>query len=329
MMVSMANSSEYADLKWVPPASYSSGRPGGPPRFIVIHTTEGSSHSQSAEDGAAYDARRTDGTSTHYFVDDTSVVQCVRTSDRAHTAGYSGNMHGIQYELCARASYGRAWWLGGYGTALLKRAAAQCARDAKRYNIPVKRITPADLTRGYRGFVGHVDVTNAWHEVDHTDPGASFPWDVFLNMVNQAMNPAPAPTPTPVQEDDMAEQSYEIPHGYAFAADGETLIDKSKVLALGTSAVGWKGHPYVADKKLYLSVGGDFSDDGAERLRVAIHNGSGWTVKIVTVKDASGRMSLEVPAAGADSAFKIGVSRVAPEVPGDGDGPLFLLVEIR
>lgn len=329
----MAQSSEYPDLRWVPPASWSSGRPGGGPRFIVIHTTEGSSHAQSAEDGAAYDARRTDGTSTHYFVDDSSIVQCVRTTDRAHTAGYTGNLYGIQYELCARASYGTAWWTGGsYALAMLRRAAAQCARDAKRYGIPIKRITARDLAAGGRGFVGHVDVTNAWHEVDHTDPGPSFPWSLFLDMVNEAAaGGKPAAAPENGEEDEMDSKSYPVPAGYAFAADGVTCIDKSKMLGVGTEPYGLKGHPFVADRKMFLSVGSDMTSGGTQRLRVAIHNGAGWSVKTVTVKDADGRTPLELPAPGGDSAYKITVARIAPadgeDVPA-GDGPLFLVVTV-
>lgn len=138
-----------------------------------------------------------------------------------------------------------------------------------------------------------------------------------------------APAPTPVQEDDMAERSYEIPRGYAFASDGTTLVDPSKVLIIGTSPVSLKGHPFVADRKLFLSTGSDFSPGATERIRVAIHNGGGWSIKIVTVKDSDGRIGLAVPAPATDGAYKIEISRVAPVVAdGKGDGPMFLLVEI-
>lgn len=42
----------------------------------------------------------------------------------------------------------------------------------------------ADLKAGRRGICGHVDVTDAWHQSDHDDPGPWFPWDKFMAVVN-------------------------------------------------------------------------------------------------------------------------------------------------
>lgn len=181
----MAQSPEYPDLKWVVPKAWNSGRASGQPSVIVIHTTEGSSHGNSAEDGAAYDARRTDGTSAHYYIDNTSVVQCVRTTDRANTARASGNRIGIHYELCGRAAFTPAQWSNAYGTAMLRLAAKQAARDAKKHGIPIVKLSVADVKAGKKGFCGHVDISYAFGESDHTDPGKSFPWATFLGMVKE------------------------------------------------------------------------------------------------------------------------------------------------
>lgn len=330
----MAQSSEYSDLRWIPPKSYSSGRPGGKPRFIVIHTTEGSSHSQSAEDGAAYDGRRTDGTSTHYFVDDSSTVQCVRTTDRAHTAGYSGNMWGIQYELCARASYGTAWWTGGsYAKAMLRRAARQAARDAQHYGIPVKRITPRDLLAGGRGFCGHVDVTNAWREVDHTDPGPSFPWSMFLDMVNEEMGGG-AKADEPEGEDDMPifdSKSYEIPAGYGYDSAGVEK-DRSKLRTVGVEPAGLAANPVVGKCRLYLSAGGDHLPAGGVKVRFAINDGAGWSEEFITLTSKEGRKSVRVPSPKNGDAYKITFGRCEPageEIPAAAeDAPLFVVVTV-
>jgi N-acetyl-anhydromuramyl-L-alanine amidase AmpD len=330
----VAQSSEYSDLRWIPPASYSPGRPGGKPRFIVVHTTEGSSHSQSAEDGAVYDGRRTDGTSTHYFVDDSSVVQCVRTTDRAHTAGPSGNLHGIQYELCAKAGYGTAWWTGGsYAKAMLRRAARQAARDAKRYDIPVKRITPRDLLAGGRGFCGHVDVTNAWREVDHTDPGPSFPWSMFLDMVNEEMGSG-AKADEPEGEDDMPifeSKSHVIPVGYAYDSAGVEK-DRTKMLSVGVEPAGFAANPIIGKNRLYLSVGGDHIPADGVKVRVAVHDGEGWSEEFLTLTSKEGRKSARVPAPKNGSAFKITVGRCEPAgetIPAAAeDAPLFLVVTV-
>jgi hypothetical protein len=179
----MANR-EYPDLPLVTPRSYSSGRPDGPPRIVVVHYTAGSEGPTSAEDGAAYDQRRTDGTSAHYYVDQDSVVQCVYTWDRAHTALYNGNLVGIHYELCGTRQ-SRDGWMDKASLATIRRAAGQIRRDLARYGIPAVRLTPAQVRSGARGLCGHADVTEAWPQDGgtHTDPGPEFPWDVLLGLL--------------------------------------------------------------------------------------------------------------------------------------------------
>lgn len=180
----MASSPEYSDLKWMPPRSWTNANRSSV-QLIVIHTTEGSSHSQSAEDGAAYDGRRPDGTSTHYFVDSDTTVQCVRTSDQAHTARSQGNRRGIQYELCARAGFTAAQWASDYSNKMLARAAKQAARDAKKWGIPVRHLSPSEVASGAKGFCSHHDITRAFPQDGgtHTDPGPNFPWSRFLGLV--------------------------------------------------------------------------------------------------------------------------------------------------
>lgn len=187
----MARSPEYPDLQFVEPRAWGEGRDGKSVRYLVIHYTAGSERSTSAEDGASYDQDRTDGTSTHYFIDQNSVVQCVLTKDRANAARHKGNRLGIQYELCGTVQT-RAQWLDAASLPTLRLAAKQAARDCIKYNIPVRRLTVAqtrsawtDYPNGPKGIVGHVDCTNAYPEDggDHTDPGTQFPWDVFLEMV--------------------------------------------------------------------------------------------------------------------------------------------------
>ena len=64
-----------------------------------------------------------------------------------------------------------------------------CAYWAKLYNFPIEKIDAAGLRAGKRGFFGHADVSAAWREVDHTDPGANFPWDIFLQKVRARVHP--------------------------------------------------------------------------------------------------------------------------------------------
>ena len=216
-------STEYPDLSLVIPAAYGIGRPlSDTPRVIVIHYTAGSERSTSAEDGAAYDQRRTDGTSTHYFVDQDSIIQCVYTWDRANAARYMGNRIGIQYELCG-TSQTRAQWLDAASDATLTLAAKQVARDCYKYKIPVRKITSTQVAAGSHGICGHADITLAFpaDAGDHMDPGPEFPWDVFIARVQTAL------TNIITQEDDMdAAQNAALGEAWAEAAairDGKSV----------------------------------------------------------------------------------------------------------
>lgn len=191
----MAQSREYPELKFVEAKSYGSGRSGKGVRLIVIHYTAGSEGPTSAEDGAAYDARRTDGTSCNYFHDRNSTVQCVYTWDTAHSARRRGNLLGTQHELCGTAQT-REQWLDAASMGTMKQAAKWVAADCRKYGIPVRRLSVAETRRawtefpnGPKGIVGHVDCTEAFPEDNgtHTDPGKAFPWDIFLRMVRDEL----------------------------------------------------------------------------------------------------------------------------------------------
>jgi len=186
----MGASPEYPDLQYVVPRAYGTGRDGRGVQYIVIHYTAGSERATSAEDGAAYDARRSDGTSCHYFHDRNSTVQCVLTYNRANSAFAKGNRLGIQHELCGTAQT-REGWLDPASDGTLWRCAKQAARDCRKYGIPPRRLSVAETRAAWygavkpKGFVGHCDITLAYPEDggDHMDPGAAFPWDVLLARV--------------------------------------------------------------------------------------------------------------------------------------------------
>lgn len=185
-------------IKWSgPPASYTPGRPRAI-RYIVLHTTEGSEGPSSAEDGNAYDKRRTDGVSTHYFTDSSGpAVQEVKDADTAHAALYHGNAIGIQIEICGRAGQSAAQWDDAASRATLATTAALVAHLCKTHNIPPVRLTvdqcraswyaPSDARP--KGIVDHYTVTRAYPEDGgtHTDVGPHFPWSDFLAMVSDEL----------------------------------------------------------------------------------------------------------------------------------------------
>lgn len=182
-------SAEYPDLDFVRPRSYTPGRPDRV-RVIVIHTTEGHEDQYAAENGAHNDSTRVDGTSCHYFHDPDSTVQCVLTTDRAHSALPHGNAIGVHHELCGTAGQGAKGWADSASLAIIRRAAKQAARDATKYGIPVRRLTSAEVRNGALGFCGHNEITLAFPEDKgtHWDPGTDFPWAQFLSLVEMELN---------------------------------------------------------------------------------------------------------------------------------------------
>jgi hypothetical protein len=176
--------------KWVGhPASWTVGRRNGQPSVIVIHTTDGSEGPLSAEGGAAYDKRRTDGTSTHFFVDQDTVVQELEIRDEAHAARTHGNDIGIHIEICGLAAQSTEQWNDKASAATLENVAQLCAQLGRGY--PLVRLQGQALRNAWsnngmtRGYCGHVDITEAFPEDHgtHTDPGHNFPWAKLFTRI--------------------------------------------------------------------------------------------------------------------------------------------------
>lgn len=177
----MVNSPEFSQFDWMPPRAYSAGRPSGQPLWVVLHYTAGSERPSSAEDGAAYDQTRTDGTSAHFYVDQDSVVQSVATWDRSHTAMNQGNARGIHIEMCGTVQT-RAQWLDAASRPTIRNAALVAALCMTKYAMPNQKLSVAQVAgRSARGYCDHGTVTAAFpaDKGDHTDVGSGFPWDVF------------------------------------------------------------------------------------------------------------------------------------------------------
>lgn len=67
------------------------------------------------------------------------------------------------------------------------------------------------LHRGLHGYTSHAQVSLAWHQTDHTDPGPNFPWDVLEQQINSLTKPVP-----PSEEDD------DMPKSLFIAVEGTT-----------------------------------------------------------------------------------------------------------
>lgn len=143
-------------------------------QMIVIHATD---NTASAEAEASYASRRTDDVSCHVFVDDDSAVQALPLDHVAWGCFPIGNSRSIQLELCGRS--------GSLSAATIARAAGIVARIVALWGVPVRKVGPQELRDGVHGICGHADVTLAWGQGDHMDPG-TFPWASFINQIETA-----------------------------------------------------------------------------------------------------------------------------------------------
>lgn len=175
----------------------------GPPRrygstptrkkYITIHNTS-NARDASAEDEASYAKNRTDGTSSHYYVDRNSIIQSLNTNLRAnHVGSTTGNNTGIAYEITGTNAKTRAWWLENVAWDLLVK---QIRLDCAEHGITPRLLTVDQIKSGsMTGIITHNQARLAWGGTDHTDPGANFPLDHLIALLEGTTEEDDMPTP--------------------------------------------------------------------------------------------------------------------------------------
>jgi len=180
-------------------AAHDSGVGNTPPTRVVIHATcpnvgyPMASGPGTALGTARYFQSAAAGGSAHYVCDGGEEQHCVPDDIIAWHA--PPNQHSIGIEICAEGgeypkSYTRAQWLSDAVWPGVLRAAARTRELCQRYSIPQVKLSPADLLAGKHGICGHVDVSHAYAQSTHTDPGPAFPWPEFLAAVTQSQGAA-------------------------------------------------------------------------------------------------------------------------------------------
>lgn len=155
---------------------------------IAIHNT---SNDASDEGEASYATRRTDGISSHFYVDDDSVTQSIDTDDRVgHAGSKNGNENAIAFEITGGNGMSRSWWLANVAWDKMAQVIAyMLKRDPDLAGFQIRRASVAEMKANpkIKAFYGHDDMRQAWGGTTHTDPGPNFPWDKLISSVKAAM----------------------------------------------------------------------------------------------------------------------------------------------
>lgn len=166
------------------PARRSSAGSNKPIHRIVVHSTVSPCEPGGARRIAAYFRSDSAGGSAHYVVDPTEVVQVVYDSVIAWHAPPNPNSLGV--EMCdmpgpvpndspgsARwKALKRSWrWAKPNQRAMLDRTARLVAELCAAYDVPPYFRGAAALRQGRRGVTTHHEVSQAFRQSSHWDPG--------------------------------------------------------------------------------------------------------------------------------------------------------------
>lgn len=165
------------------PAAHHGAADNKPIHRVVIHSTVSPCVAGQARATAAYFRGTDRDASAHYVVDPAEVVQVVYDSVEAYHA--PPNQHSLGVELCdIPSALTAARWLGRNHRAELERAAELVAQLCLAYGVPVRYVTAAQLRAGAHGITTHAEVSAAWRQTTHWDPGR-WPRRRFIRKVRK------------------------------------------------------------------------------------------------------------------------------------------------
>ncbi|MBN9607867.1 MAG: hypothetical protein BGO26_06755 [Actinobacteria bacterium 69-20] len=171
----------------------------GQPRQIVVHSVESEIVSGLARSLAnGWFRNPANKTSAHTISDPHETIDMVQDTQRAWHCG-NGNNTSLGNEHVGRARFTRVQWTTPAGLAMLRNGAQRTARQCIDHKIRPRWLSLAQLARNEDGLCTHNDMRLVRGGTTHTDPGPGFPYDLYLQMVKEAMGLG---TST-VQEDDM------------------------------------------------------------------------------------------------------------------------------
>lgn len=164
-------------------AAHSSGwRPLRNIRLVVMHVAEAA----TALEVARYFASEESTGSAHLAVGQWACYRCL-PSDVIPWGAPGANADGFHIEQAGFVGWTRAEWLAREKT--IRRSAYKAQHHCAKFGLPTTFLDAHDLARGERGITTHHEV-NRWQlaigapgDHSHTDPGPTWPQDVFMHWV--------------------------------------------------------------------------------------------------------------------------------------------------
>lgn len=171
-------------MRYIPARNHGPAGANHPITRVVVHGTVTPCAPGEAVAVAKMFATTSRDASTQYVHDPAESVMCVPESTVAY--GAPPNTGAIHHELTDPQKGSASRWQDAAHQAMMRRAAVTIAQDCTRYKLPTRKLNYLQLRLGWRGLCGHIDVSKAWHQTTHVDPGPDFPWTQFLAMVKAA-----------------------------------------------------------------------------------------------------------------------------------------------
>jgi hypothetical protein len=156
---------------------------------IVTHGTCSATVDGGALNNAHYFQDPNSGGLAHYVVDPDNIIQCCPENTACWHAPPNHGSIGIELtdpqgaDNIQSGASDPARWGNPDHEKMLTLGARLTAEIAARHNIPLVRLSVQDLLDGKSGICGHADVSAAFHQSDHADPGSDFPWAHYMNLI--------------------------------------------------------------------------------------------------------------------------------------------------
>lgn len=178
------------------PPKYHGDSNNKPLDWLVLHSTVSPCVRGGARSIARYFTDTiTTPASAHYVTDPGEAVQVTYDSVVAYHCGH--NQHSLGIEMCdnpgpvppkgLRAKLRHSWrWADKNHRAMLRITARLCAELCAAYGIPARFVGARGLQRGRQGITTHNNMSKAFHQSTHWDPGW-WPRVMFMHRVRREL----------------------------------------------------------------------------------------------------------------------------------------------